>query len=80
MRYAVVVSMLTMRSAVHSAACRFVTAAKRRPDLGVGFVEAESPGDAVRIVTERDQLIERGLKEPSVCKCAKQASAGVDSP
>ncbi len=70
MRYALVVSMLTMRSAVHSPACRFVAAAKRRPDLGVVFVEAASPRDAVRKVTERDQLLERGLKEPKICKCA----------
>jgi hypothetical protein len=62
--------MLTMRSAVHSTACRFVAAAKRRPDFGVGFVEADSPRDAVRKVTERDQLLERGLKEPRICKCA----------
>jgi len=71
-RYAVVVSMLTMRLALHSTACRFVAAATRRPDLSVCFVDAKSPRDAVRIVTERDQLLERGLKEPKICKCVTQ--------
>jgi hypothetical protein len=71
-RYAVVFSMITMRSAVHSEACRFVSAAKRRPYMSVVFVDADSPRDVVRIVTERDQLLERGLKEPRICKCVNQ--------
>ena len=70
--YAVIASTVSapMRSTVHAAECRCVSAAKGRREP-VALVEAETAAQAAAIYSERCQLADRGLPEPEVCKCAK---------
>lgn len=70
--YAVVFSLLTQRSSVHSPECRRVKAARNPGQpFEVCMVHASTPSDAAKIISSKSQLSERGLPEPTICKCAK---------
>lgn len=69
--YAVISSTLSspMRSTVHAAECRCVTAAKNRREP-VSHVESETAAKAAAAFSAKCHLKERGLAEPEICKCA----------
>jgi hypothetical protein len=68
--YAFIPSLVNQTSAIHSATCRCVEAARRKRNP-VRTVESETAKQAALWFTEWCQLRDRGLPEPKVCKCAK---------
>jgi hypothetical protein len=70
--YAVISSTVSdpMRPTVHDAECRCVKAAMVRREP-VSTVEAETASQAAKSFSEKNQLAERGLPQPEICKCAK---------
>lgn len=70
MRYVVVFSLGTGRSAVHDPSCRN---AARKPGYAKSpEIEAESGEEAASIFAEQEELASRGWSHPRVCKCAKR--------
>jgi len=68
--FTVFVSNTSTRITIHDEYCTAPERAKRARKGHVYEVEALDADDAVRIVNETEELAERGLPSPIICRCA----------
>ena len=67
--FTVFVSNTTGRITLHDEYCTAPEKARRARKGLVYEVEAETAEDAARLVTENEQLVERGIPAPRICGC-----------